>query len=413
MSLPAGRCALVAFCSLLAACSRCDDGDPPADAGPDVEASAPPSVRGLQWRDEPTARGYGVPSGCRLISPIRSATIEPETTWVAAPTTTREIVLWPSDGRSPARVVQLEAGTAIAMAWPQREDALAIARAESGWIAAWDAPAGDSRSAMVAGRDGPKAIGTGDQLRVADVSCTGDHCALLTTLARRTLSPGATLWTRSGTEWSNVDFEPEGDEPWSPLSIVRSSPARSVIALEREGAVAIWTANQGSNPTSRVVDAPHGVLDVVEGSAGAVVVRAGRDLDECTTDQFPLEVVTPKKAFALNAQANPSGMVSAPLRRESAIGTALAWVAPLRCRTQGASLVHAAVLDAEGRPASSVMAVARADGVALAASGAEMHLWLRVEGRLVWIRADCASLRSREAGDSASEANPGPPTPQR
>ncbi len=401
-------CGTALLVSLLGGCRACDADsavNPSADAR--TEGSVPPepmpNLLGAPiWSSENHARGLGLPKGCRLELPVRhSALPGPGVRFFAATHGADELVMATTvDGSRVEKsgIVNLETRQVVDFPWKKIETPPAADRAASGWVAAWDVARKNQRTAEVwTSGHGTRVALVGDQLSVADLQCD-EKCALLTTYARPTIAPGATLLIGAPgaalSDWKRVDIEADPDEPWRPIEVV-SIDDSVWVALSSESKLSLWKVGDAAKLVKEL-DTPHGVLDIVASPRGPVVILPGRPLDECTSNDFPIEVRTlENEKFVSHGQANPDAALARPLDG----GAIVAWVSPESCRTRSRSLVHALLLDERGRPSSSVMAVAFAEGFAMATRGTRLDLWLRTESALTWMQADCAPA-PRDAGPS-------------
>ncbi len=85
----------------------------------------------------------------------------------------------------------------------------------------------------------------------------------------------------------------------------------------------------------------------------------------------------------------PAPPLGGSLRR-LAKGALATWVAPLGCN-RPRRVLYAVVLDADGAPVGAPTAVSDASSYAVAASGANVDLWVHHETRVTWMRLQCAA----------------------
>lgn len=393
---PAARALIAVLATASTACSRCDASAPSgaADGGTvevDLPAASPLVWPALEPRSSP--QGIGLPEPCRAELPWHEADFgERRVRFVAAPHALDELALVElGDGeRAAARGVRtLPAGAPRELPWtvgaPPPLDVSA-----RGWVAALTLPAADGERQAVLWREWGPALGLarGDQLVAEDVRCSGELCAVLSTLAQRTLGPGATLSFSDGA--APVAIEAPVDEAWRPLCIARlqASPARARVALTSPGKTALWEIADGRATRSEpLFDTPHGSYEVTD-APRSLVVAAGAPPDEPCVDHFPIVVHGGQGGpLTLRASGPPRGVFA------RAVGelTLVAWLAPAACRLTERTVVTAVVLDARGRPRSTPMTVSEAQGFAIATRGDRFALWLLRGRRVAWVTGRCAT----------------------
>jgi hypothetical protein len=348
----------------------------------------------MAWTALDSSRGFGMPQGCRLELPIRSAPLAPgRVRFMAAKSTLDELALAigseANDTVARRGIVGLETGKVRDLPWEELERPPLVDRSSSGWVAAFTRGAESGvRSALFWHESsGVREIAQGDGLELADVACNRDQCAALTTLARPTRAPGATLLYGDGRgSLSRIDLEADPAKPWRPLAITRLEGERKSVALALPDSVALWDI-QGDRATKRhELSTPHGVYDVLHGDP-PLFVGPGADASQpCKEDAFPLLALRPEqKEQRFAGQAAPESLIARPLTS----GSILVWVAPVSCRMASRTVVHAMLLRADGAPASSPMSVTDALGFAVATRGEQVSLWLYTEQGLTWLRARC------------------------
>ena len=402
------------FGALSSSCKGCGEDSaagPDASAAPSVPEHDAGRIGALAWKAATSARGYGVPGGCRPRLPVRRAVLpEGDARFLSARGSAEDLVVARGNAESKLvthrGIVSLGQGAWRDVPWRELESPPSMDRSDAGWLAALTAAREGSGAEAIVWREGRGATPTGvvgDQLTVADLACDRAHCAVLTTLARPTIAPGATvLFGRSNeppSRWRRTDIEPSPDAAWRPSAIVSidGSNGGVVVALESSGEAALWRTDAGGAKRLGRTPAPHGVLEHVA-TAPPVVVTPGRPLDDCRTDRFPLSIrpTDGGNAFDLDAHAAPLSAIGRPLTD----GALLAWVAPVSCRMRDRTVLYAVLLDRGGRPASSVMSVADAEGFALAARGDRVDLWLLQGSAIAWVQADCSASALRDGGSA-------------
>jgi hypothetical protein len=286
-----------------------------------------------------------------------------------------------------------------------------MARAVRGWVAAAAVTAQGSRTAVLWRSFSSNAeLIAGDQLDVVDLRCDGERCALLTTLARAAIAPGATLLMghvgEPAERWRRIDIAEKPGAPFRPFSIVsfESGGGRALLALQARRTVSFWQIDGERAERRGALETPHGVFDVVQpGSdvkARPVVIAPGTRLGRpCQKDEFPLVISDLHGAEHREVtQVAPDGLVARPLSR----GAIVIWIAPVSCRITQRIVVHAMLLDSDGTPAGPPMSVGDATGFAASTRGDELALWLRTQRGIAYLRGRCA-------GDAA---NAMPATPE-
>jgi hypothetical protein len=407
-------CFLLALAAACApGCRGCRDAEPKSEAGGDKPAALP-FARAEPLRFEPlsTARGFGLPAGCRLELPIRSATLPAGMVrFVAAESTLGELAVATADGDGGdvrSAWLTLSPPRADPLPWTRLDEPPALARAEHGVVAARETqPEGALASALLwRGTNDELELVQGDQLSVSDLACDGPSCALLTSLARRASTPGATLSVGRARDaqslWKRFDVEADPGVAWKPFAIVDfDGRARTAwLALVAKKQIGFWHWAGGRTEPRGTLPAPHGVYDVVFAAAPLVVAPAAPPDAPCGRDDFPIAVTAlGSEPFQIQTQAPPDSVIARPIGE----GAIVLWVAPVSCRLTSRTVVHAALLGKDGRPTGSVMSVADATGFAVATRGDELSLWLRTSQGIAWMRGTCAAVTDASAPPSGRD----------
>ncbi len=184
----------------------------------------------------------------------------------------------------------------------------------------------------------------------------------------------------------SVDIE--AGDAFAPLGIVDAEPAsgRARVALSDGSDVEIWKVAEGKAERVAQVPTPNGVYDVTPAGQPLVVAPGAPETSACVDGGFPVEIKGLNgKTEKLASNAPPDGVIARALDG----GAIIAWIGPASCRFATQRLVHAVVVDENGKPQSSPMAVTEARGFALAAKGRKISLWLAKDDQLVWLTASC------------------------
>jgi hypothetical protein len=303
--------------------------------------------------------------------------------------------------------VELEGGQRRDLPWTDLDAPPHLVRIGDVWLAV-ETETGTPGGARLWPAGKPAGLlGTGDRLSVADAACSGRRCAVLTTLARVNLAPGATLFTGSADQpasaWRRVDFETKAEEAFRPFAIVdlASDASRGTVALVSSESVALWDyTERGAKERSRH-EARYGVFDIVAGAAPLLVTPEAAPDAPCAEDRFPLRFAAfGATGSRVEAQTPPRGLAA-----RAVPGGALAvWVGPVSCRNKQRKIVYALVVDDAGTPLGSPMSVADASGFALATQGAHVSLWLRTQRGLIWLKARCSAASAADPARRAEDA---------
>ncbi len=384
----------------LGGCERCQGATARPDAGapPPIATSARPPdhlLAPMRFAALPTAAGFGMPHGCTLTEPIRRTALpRAPVRFVAPRTTASEIVVAvgrEGGGIERRGILPLAGGPPRDLPWEELDAPPLLDRAGAGWVGAFERDGDPAEVTLWREGTGASPLASGDQLELADVACDDGQCAVLTTLVRAAAAPGATVTLGDASaavaSWTRHDVEENAEGPWRPVAIVSvdAKARRTVVALTEGTRTALWAVSADGPKRLGEVPSPNGVLDVVQATR-PIVLTADRPLSDCTTDRFPLRLAAlGGETASLELGATPTSTYA----RSIDGGAVLAWVAPVSCKMPERTLVHALLLDAHGRPASSAMAVANATGFALSARGSRVDLWLQTGDALSWITATC------------------------
>jgi hypothetical protein len=341
-------------------------------------------------------KGLGVPPGCHLAGAVRRATFGPERLRFVAPR--RELGSLAlaegagDSGKSTERAALLNArdGTVTDVPWAELDAPPLFDKAASGWVAAW-AISADSEMRALLWRGGSEAdvLVQGYDVDVADVSCRGDDCLVLTSLARTTAAPGASVLSGNAkspaSSFTRVDIEPGDDEPWEPLTLADADGAR-FVSLSSGRHAALYRLDAGRAERLGTIDAPHGAWEAVA-TPEPVVVMPGADVGgPCGSEAFPIVIQGAKgERHEIRTPAPPESVIARPLGK----GALLAWVAPVSCALLQRRIVYVALLGPGGAPKSSPMAMGDATGFSLSVAGSRASLWLLQDRDLTWMDLEC------------------------
>jgi hypothetical protein len=410
----------------LSGCRSCDRAGAVDEGSADVRRPAQALalaalIEAPLWHEEPSSRGFGLPQGCRLELPVwHGETPQPALRFVTDPSTLGELALarpHGDGGAAASGIVEIGRSHVQPLPWAELAAPPIMARAGRGWVAAAAVTAQGSRSALLWRSFSTNAeLVSGDELDVIDLRCDGERCALLTTLARAAIAPGATLLIGHAGEpperWRRVDIAEKPGAPFRPFSILSfdGTGGRALLAMQARRTVSFWQVDGERAERRGALETPHGVFDVVKpgskANASPVVIAPGSRLGgPCQKDEFPLVISGPGTAEHREVtQVAPDGLVARPLSQ----GAIVFWIAPVSCRITQRIVVHAMVIDSDGTPVSPPMSVGDATGFAAATRGDEVALWLRTQRGIAYLRGRCAADAA-----SATPATPeAPPTNQ-
>lgn len=373
-------------------------------AKPAPSASAPllPHVHAARFAPpafhaEANLRDVGLPTGCRIQPPLRVADLPGgKLRFVAVAGTLDRLALAAGGGgRAPARrgLVDLHQEKSADLPWSVLDAPPALAMSSRGPVGALARPAAGTLSRAVLWRpwSSPESLVQGDRLQVADLACAGNRCALLTSLARKAAAPGATLLIGGvdapARAWKRIDIEADSAVALSPWSLSRFDPAAQSgwVTLAAANEAELWRVTHGRATKKSRIETPFGLYDVAP-SDEPVLITPGEDPHAaCKVDRFPLVIrKAGEKPRTVVLRTHPSSVIAKAMGR----GALVMWVGPTTCGAS-TSVVGSLLLDAEGHPVGSPMAVREATGFALATHGDSLSLWLRTAKGLEWARAKC------------------------
>jgi hypothetical protein len=379
----------------VSACQRCGSGGAGQDGGKNGESlsvSFPKAIDAPEFRALESLHGYGIPAGCTFDGPVRRAELrEQRARFVAAKSDRARLALGVGTNGEVERagLVDFEAHQVEPVPWAVLDAPPLLDRSASGWLGAWSVPGEPGHGRLLAWRGGERAtvVLEGDGLEVADVTCAEAGCAVLTTLARASGAPGATLALERATGWQRVDLDAGAGEPWRPLAIAKLGPgATSIVALASDTHSVLFRVEDGKAERGAVLDTPFKAYDALL-LDGPALIAPGADVDRpCDREEFPIDVVTEGGArHTLRTPAAPESITARALGK----GGLVAWVAPVSCQHLERRVVYLTLLSPSGAPAASPMAVADASGFALATSGQSASLWLLQDRAIAWVRLRC------------------------
>lgn len=346
------------------------------------------------WKPLADPSFIGLPQGCSLGRVVRQTLLPAGAVRFSAPANGSDLVMAiDADGDGTverAGVLDPDGRPSATFPWTTLSAPPAIVRGPAGFAAVRTTETeGGLRSAelwMAPG--GLQHLVEGDHLEVVDTACSESTCAVLTSFAAQSASPGATLMmgdARAASSWKRFDF-PGGDDEWTPFSIVDIERATVLVALSGHDKIGVWKMADGSAVHLATIDAPLGAYDVVLGD-GPVVIAPGENADgECAKDGFAVKLLaTNGRVHEIDGHVPPETVV---VRRLDG-GFIVGWLSPTRCRTRSRQSARAFLLGRDGAPKSSTMAMTEADGFAMSTHGSELDLWIARQGELVWAKGTC------------------------
>ncbi|HMJ13320.1 MAG TPA: hypothetical protein VK524_17990 [Polyangiaceae bacterium] len=405
---------------VFAVCSACKEPKPPLPA--EIEAAAALSpvmdpttalLPAPKFTAKDSARGYALPGGCKLALPIQETELPENAEFTAADGALDELAIATPAPEHRTRVrtrgwIDFSQGSTRDLPWMDLGAPPALARTRDFWLAAQverDQAGADRARLWQQGKAGGT-FASGDRLAAADAICNGKRCAVLTTLARLNLAPGATVFAGSADQpassWQRVDIEARADEAFRPFSILELAPdtVRGSLALVSPASVAIWDfTERGAKERAQEV-APFGVFDIVNGAEPLLVMPGARPDGPCAEDRFPLRFAAfGNPGSSIDVQTPPRSLAA----RKVPGGALVVWVAPVSCRNKQRKIVYAVLVRPDGGVIGTPMSVADASGFALATKDDRVSLWLRTERGLTWLKARC-SAEGSDAADPARRA---------
>ncbi len=373
----------------------------PAPIAKTLDATLPSALAPFAWSPLEDLGSIGLPQGCILKPPVQKAPLPRGAVRFVTPAgSSRLIVAVDEDGDGVVDwdgVLDDRGRPGERVPWQELDAPPIFAKSDAGWVV-FDVEDGGNgaRSVVVRHPSGLiEPLVTGDHLDLADATCTGKTCAVLTSLAAISAGPGATVLIGGAdaraSEWKRTDVPPA--DGLAPFSIVRLKDTTTTVATSTPAGVSIWGLSAGSAKAVGHIASPFGVYDVVLGDA-PIAVAPGSSIDtKCVEDGFTVRMLTSGGShFDIDGQVPPSNVLTRPLETGFFVG----WLAPISCRHESRETVRAFLIGQDGAPRSSTMAVADARGFAVATQGSTVDVWLATREDLIWVTADC---------------RPGPPSP--
>lgn len=386
--------------ALVAAVVGCEDNSPPAPPPEkpklgDVAVALPSVLRPLSWKNEAGTAGVGVPSGCRLRLPVRSADLGgAEARILSSPNRLGELVIAvDEDGDGTvdrAAITGGPDGKNHPVPWSALDTPPALARGARGWMAALVPKKGADAFAVLWRSDGKaEMLASGDSLIAHDAACTGVDCAILTTLAAKVATNGASVFRGKreapANAWQRADLRPSGKGRSVPFALVDVTVDSAGVGLMDDRFFEVWNVGvQAPTRRLRLKTGPR-LYDVIGGTPTLVLHAAEPVVTPCRKHGFRLAIHGEAQTQVLTVPAPPERAV---LRRTQG-GVLLTWVAPASCRQPRTPLVHAAQLRPTGQVASAAMAVGYADDFAVSTEREAVDIWLRQGSRILAAHADC------------------------
>jgi hypothetical protein len=446
-SLPRVRSRFVLVLLLLfphIGCARCSsppggDGVDGGDGGlatplPLLSSEAPPPP--LAWKFEKVLRENNValPERCRPRGPLVRASVAKRTRFAADPRSLGALVVGDVADRPP-RLTGVAALTLepVGMShdpapvpWYNPTAAPRLARlADGSWIAAFDQKGEGGMSRVGLFRRGvAEILGEGDAFEAVDLHCVAveksddagapsERCALLTSRIGKVAPAGALVWVGSPGEpahlWRQMEvLPPSANSEARPFGLGGIEPSLdgeakggaakgapyAAVTVILAGSEALTYVLVGDGAPREIAQIPveHGVIDAAALPAPVAMVYATPlDEDGCAKQS----VEGGGAGIHFERRGRPPALVRTPAPpfggaiRRLAKGALATWIAPLGCQMPR-RVIYAVVLDAEGTPVTSPMAVADGVSFAVAASGEDVDLFLRHDAEVSWARMRCA-----------------------
>ena len=405
------------FLLALAGCGRCSSPKAELDGGaaPFAITTLPPPVA---WTFAPVRKDFDVatPEPCAQRAPLVRAPVALTTRFVAEPRNPSALVV--ADGADdPPRLIGAAAiGLDPAgpthdpkpIPWLVPSSPPRLGRTAAGqWIGAFAHPGEGGASRVGLFRDGAvDLLGEGDAFEAVDLGCAGERCALLTSRLGRVAPVGALIWSGGaadpGGRWQQTELalaDPESEARPFGLASVEAAPGGGLAitaALIDRGEIVLQRVEGGVARESGRIPAHHGLIDVLDLPARTVAMTYGTPL----TDDGCVKPDAPEGLGGASIRFERTGLPSVELKtpapplggslRRLDKGALATWVAPLGCN-RPRRVLYAVVLDADGAPVGAPTAVSDASSYAVAASGADVDLWVHNEARVTWMRLRCAA----------------------
>jgi hypothetical protein len=348
-----------------------------------------------KWNSVEDSTFIGLPQGCALGKLVRKTALSSGTVRFVAPPGGSELFMAvDTDGNDVverAGILDAEGRAGAAFPWNALGAPPGLGRQASGFFAvrAEELHNGRRRALLWRPPDRAQVLVEGDHLDVADTSCTGSKCAVLTTLASASAAAGATLLVGDPAQptstWRHTDFS-GGDSSLAPFSIVSVGGDAVMVALTEKGAIEVFRAEKDQPTHVGTIPTPLGAYDVLAADV-PIAVAPGESIDaECNKDGFTVKLLgTDGRSFDVDGQVPPETVVARRLDGGFIVG----WLSPTRCRVRSKQMVRAFLFRTDGSPATSTMAVTEAEGFAMSTHGSELDLWLARRNELIWAKATC------------------------
>jgi hypothetical protein len=374
---------------LLAGCTRKKPPPPPAEIAPEgpSRSEAPPPLK----MEPDAALRVGLPRGCSQRERPQGAAIG-EGALFFAPDEPRDELALVQPGTPPrVGVAPLASGEPRAMAGFPPGHPSFFAATGGGWLQLWAPAERPGQGWFLRERGASELALQGERLEVTDLRCRGGHCAALSTRAMRVAAAGATVLLGRGEErvgaWRRSDYVPEGAEPERPFVVAAVGEGRATATTVSASGVRFFEAQGEEARPGVLLPTPHGALDAIALKRPVALAHGAALVGDCAKPR-PLLAIQREglPGVEIPVDAPPLSLFARPLAR----GAFVVWLVPTHCGDRQRRIAYAALLDEDGGLRSGPMAVAEATGVAVATRGDQVDLWLRREGRAVWLRLRCA-----------------------
>ena len=311
-------------------------------------------------------------------------------------------------------------GDVVSAAWGSDERPRIAHAGDERWLALLEVDRSGERELRLwrgdAARGQTERIGAASALSPASLQCRRGWCAMLTAPVDATGTPtaatGASLWLGRAAEpvdgWRRVELEADATKPFEVTGLtVADDGVVAHATLVDDLRARVFAVDEGGTRSVATPLAPHGVVATTLARAPVVVTFAGPS--------------GPRRCDASGGGVNVSIGDGEAIQLRSALpaerghahaiegGVLVTWLAPARCDGPR-RVLHAAVLDHEGRPAAPVTVVGEAESYAVAAHGSDVDVWLRRPGGLtgpgdmgtvLYLRARCPLSSPGDASTAA------------
>jgi hypothetical protein len=370
---------------VLAGCTR--KKAPPAEVvvEPPPRAEAPAA---LAVEPEVGLR-VGLPQGCKLDGGLQGAKVGEDALFFAPDEPRDELALVQPDAAR-VGVVSLGGGPSRALGSLPPGHPSFFAATGGGWLQLWAPPERPGEGWLL--RDeGPGELALrGEGLEVTDLRCRGGNCAALSTRAMRVAAAGATVLLGSGEArgagWRRADYVPVGAEPERPFVVASVGEGTATVTTVSAPGVRFLEARGEEVTPGVLLPAPHGALDAIVLRRPVVLAHGAQLVGDCARPR-PLLAIQREglPAVEIPVDAPPLSLFVRPITG----GAFAVWLVPTHCGDRQRRIAYAALLDEDGGLRAGPMAVVEATGVALATRGERVDLWLRRQGRVVWLKGRC------------------------